>query len=213
MLTIKEFAKYAHTTVRTIKYYEEIGLLHPKRNESNYRVYDEQDMEVVHAIYQLKMFGFSLDEIKKIIADNSLQSRKKMYSLQKEYIEKQLVKLQSQQKLFNERIQLLTLYEEHPDFHDVVTIDSQFQYHEDEEWDNWRYEEIGVHTVYQYYKDSKQLRYYIEDEKGDKHIQQEFIGYFIKIPDNVPLENLPYECLVIPFYNDIRFCLEFKGEQ
>lgn len=64
------FAAMNHITVKTLRFYEEQGLLYPAHiNEENgYRYYTMAQMAVVHQITALKQAGFTLDEIAKINA-------------------------------------------------------------------------------------------------------------------------------------------------
>lgn len=66
---IGEAAERAQLTQRTLRYYEEKGLLAPPtRMEGGFRLYSEQDIERVERIRQLKeLLGFSLAEIKEML--------------------------------------------------------------------------------------------------------------------------------------------------
>lgn len=61
---IGELSKIAGITVRTIRYYEELGLLRDqKRTESKHRRYSERDLVYIKRIQQLKSYGLTLNEI------------------------------------------------------------------------------------------------------------------------------------------------------
>lgn len=65
---IKEISQMTSITVRSLQYYDEIGLLQPaKRTDSGYRLYSEKDLLRLQQIITLKFLGFSLSAIKKII--------------------------------------------------------------------------------------------------------------------------------------------------
>lgn len=67
-MKIKEVADLVGISVRTLHYYDEIGLLIPeKTTESGYRVYSEKNLETLQQILFLKELGFPLKKIKKII--------------------------------------------------------------------------------------------------------------------------------------------------
>ncbi|MGF7399802.1 MerR family transcriptional regulator [Thermoanaerobacterium thermosaccharolyticum] len=52
-------------TKRAIRYYEDLNLITPKRTESGYRLYTDEDIEKIQKIISLKeSLGFSLAEIK-----------------------------------------------------------------------------------------------------------------------------------------------------
>jgi 7-cyano-7-deazaguanine reductase len=64
---IKEISQMTSLTVRSLQYYDEIGLLQPaKRSDSGYRLYSETDLLQLQQIITLKFLGFSLSTIKKI---------------------------------------------------------------------------------------------------------------------------------------------------
>ena len=62
--TTGEFAKKAKVTIRTIRYYDKIGILKPSQvNEAGYRLYTDEDFGKLLKILCLKSLGFSLQEI------------------------------------------------------------------------------------------------------------------------------------------------------
>jgi DNA-binding transcriptional MerR regulator/trans-aconitate methyltransferase len=67
-MTAGQFADRAGVTVRTVRFYDKVGLLRPtSRSESGYRLYSEQDFARLQRILTLKYIGFSIDEIKGVI--------------------------------------------------------------------------------------------------------------------------------------------------
>lgn len=79
------FAALNHITVKTLRFYEEQGLLMPAfiHPESGYRYYTLSQMAVIHQITALKMAGFTLEEIARINsgADEEAVLRKKKSEL------------------------------------------------------------------------------------------------------------------------------------
>lgn len=68
-LRIGELAAELGLNPKTIRYYEEIGLLPaPPRTESGYRLYDAEDVEQLRFIGKAKAIGLSLQEIGEILA-------------------------------------------------------------------------------------------------------------------------------------------------
>lgn len=64
-MTVGELAKKMGTTVRTLQYYDKVGLLSPtSESEGGRRLYTHKDMIKLHQILSLKSLGFSLDDIK-----------------------------------------------------------------------------------------------------------------------------------------------------
>jgi len=66
---IQELAQKTNVSAKTIRYYEEIGLLpNPVRGENNYRQYDERDVERLHLVAGARRLDLSLEEIREILA-------------------------------------------------------------------------------------------------------------------------------------------------
>ncbi len=67
-MTIGELAVELQLNPKTIRYYEEIGLLpQPRRSESGYRLYSTYEIERLRLIKRAKVLGLSLAEIKEIV--------------------------------------------------------------------------------------------------------------------------------------------------
>lgn len=91
--TVKKLADIAGLSVRTLHYYDELGLLKPKsRTASGYRYYDEEAVVRLQQIMFFRELGFGLEEIKNILADpafdviEALQSQKTLLSKKAERI-------------------------------------------------------------------------------------------------------------------------------
>jgi len=66
---IGELAEQAGVTVRTIRYYEELGLLEaPRRKNFEHRRYTKKDLVYLLRVKQLKEYGLTLGEIAEIIS-------------------------------------------------------------------------------------------------------------------------------------------------
>ncbi len=67
-LTIGELAGELQLNPKTIRYYEEVGLLpEPRRSESGYRLYSPYEIERLRLVKRAKLLGLSLVEIKEIV--------------------------------------------------------------------------------------------------------------------------------------------------
>ena len=67
-VTIGRAARATGLTAKTIRYYEQIGLVDPPpRTESGYRLYDGPRLERLHFIKKSRDLGFSLDETRSIL--------------------------------------------------------------------------------------------------------------------------------------------------
>ncbi|MEM5386114.1 MerR family transcriptional regulator [Paraburkholderia phymatum] len=67
LLTVRDAADRLNVTPRTLKYYEERGLVTPSRSEGRYRLYDEDDLERFSRILRLRALGFSLAGITEML--------------------------------------------------------------------------------------------------------------------------------------------------
>jgi DNA-binding transcriptional MerR regulator len=70
LLRIGEVARLVDTTPRTIRYYEEIGLLpeSPERDRGRHRLYTEAEVERLRELLRLRdLLGVSLDELKELV--------------------------------------------------------------------------------------------------------------------------------------------------
>ncbi len=68
MFTVKQLAELAGVTPRTLRYYDEIGILKPSRlGDNGYRLYGEDALLMLQQILLYRDLGLTLDEIKKIV--------------------------------------------------------------------------------------------------------------------------------------------------
>jgi len=72
-MTIKDFAFLCGCNPKTLRYYDQIGLLKPVRVDefSGYRHYDEKQALVFVKIKNLQSAGFTIDEIRKLMGENN----------------------------------------------------------------------------------------------------------------------------------------------
>lgn len=65
---IGKLAQLCGVSTKTIRHYEQIGLLKQAARKGSYRLYRERDVELVRLIKQSQQLGFSLAEIKQAVA-------------------------------------------------------------------------------------------------------------------------------------------------
>lgn len=80
--SIGKISKKCNVTIKTLRYYDEIGLLQPEyRDETtNYRYYTEKQMTDVLVIRRLRALGICIDNIKNIISKPSIDNYIKLIS-------------------------------------------------------------------------------------------------------------------------------------
>ena len=63
-MNIKEMEQRSSMTRANIRFYEQEGLLSPRRQDNGYRDYSEDDLQQLHRIHLLRTLGVSLEEIR-----------------------------------------------------------------------------------------------------------------------------------------------------
>lgn len=97
LFQIGELSNKAEVSKRTIRYYEEIGLLSPERVSSGgFRLYSVNELQRLKIIKQFKELDFSLEQIKEILQSDSNQEKEEKINYSRQVIETQLVAIQKQ---------------------------------------------------------------------------------------------------------------------
>lgn len=110
-LSIQELAKIMQVSTRTLRFYEEKGLLHPQRLDNHYRVYGIDALSRVEAIINLKQSGLSLLEIQTIF--ESKVDFSAMMEKQKQSLIKQIEALQKSIQFIEEQLLIWHELERH----------------------------------------------------------------------------------------------------
>lgn len=105
MLTIGQLSKQVSLPTKTIRFYEEIGLIsQPSRAENGYRIYPESSIEELSLIKNARDLGLPIPEIKKLMVgciDGDCDHTKKYIQMEiREYmtqLDKKISELQSLQ--------------------------------------------------------------------------------------------------------------------
>lgn len=72
--TVRQLAKLSGVSPRTLRYYDEIGLLPVEKNESGYRVYGRDEVDCLQQILFYRELELSLEEIREILSDPSFDA-------------------------------------------------------------------------------------------------------------------------------------------
>ncbi|OGT39705.1 MAG: transcriptional regulator [Gammaproteobacteria bacterium RIFCSPHIGHO2_12_FULL_38_14] len=79
--TVKQLAKLSGVSVRTLHFYDEIGLLKPAYvGDNNYRYYQDDELLKLQQILFYKKLNFSLEDIQKIVCDKNFDTLKALQS-------------------------------------------------------------------------------------------------------------------------------------
>jgi len=86
MRTVKEISDLTGISVRTLHYYDEIGLLKPtEKSDARYRLYDDKALETLQQILFFREFDISLKEIKAVL-DNPALERNQILQVQRKML-------------------------------------------------------------------------------------------------------------------------------
>lgn len=67
-MNISEVGKRAGLPPKTIRYYEDIGLITPRRDPNGYRVFSDADLHRLAFLRRARMLGFSIEEARHLLA-------------------------------------------------------------------------------------------------------------------------------------------------
>ena len=94
MMTIKEMSRRTGVSIRTLQYYDRIGLLRPAAHtQSSYRLYDDTDLERMQQILLFRELRFPLKQIREILdspnfdRNKALRQQIGLLTIQKERLE------------------------------------------------------------------------------------------------------------------------------
>ncbi len=94
MMTVHEVSRLAGVSIRTLQYYDKIGLLHPTGyTDAGYRLYDDTALERLQHILLFRELEFSLKDIRMIInspdfdRNKALEQQIELLTLKKEHLD------------------------------------------------------------------------------------------------------------------------------
>jgi MerR family transcriptional regulator, repressor of the yfmOP operon len=107
--TIEQVATNLGLTKRTLRYYEEVGLLPPTgRTEGNYRRYSEEDIERIKQIKELRdLLGFSLADIRQLLQAEEERDLIKLAYRQETDADGKITQLDRADEVIREQLQLI----------------------------------------------------------------------------------------------------------
>ena len=87
--TVQKLGKLAGVSTRTLRYYDEIGLLKPARiNSSGYRIYGTKEVDRLQQILFFRELGVSLESIRDIVTAPSFNGQKALQEHHEKLLEK-----------------------------------------------------------------------------------------------------------------------------
>ncbi|HZH60711.1 MAG TPA: MerR family transcriptional regulator [Metabacillus sp.] len=114
LFTIGEMAKLHNMTMKTLRYYDQIGLLEPIQIDvsNGYRYYSTEQFEQLNTIQYLKKLGFSLKEIKGHLDHRDINGFLELLEKQKKLTEQKIKELERVNRRFQHRINDIKLAQE-----------------------------------------------------------------------------------------------------
>lgn len=107
-LKIGEISQTYGIGIDSLRYYEKIGLLRPKRTESNYREYDYFDLWRLNIIKELKDLNFSLQKIKKYLDNRNLETTKNLMIEEIRAIDYQIESLSALKQTLSKKLDFIS---------------------------------------------------------------------------------------------------------
>lgn len=89
MYKVKEVSEITGISVRMLHHYDKIGLLKPTAiSESGYRLYNDNDLNLIQQILIYRELDFSLKEIKEILGNENLNLKERLKTQKQLIIDK-----------------------------------------------------------------------------------------------------------------------------
>ncbi len=111
---IGEISKLYNIGVDSLRYYEEIGIISPKRSESGYRLYSVNDIWRLNVIRDLRELEFSMEQVKEYLECHNVQSTLKLLEDEQNAINNKLKYLEKLQSNVEKRINTIQKAKELP---------------------------------------------------------------------------------------------------
>jgi DNA-binding transcriptional MerR regulator len=123
MIKIGDFARLSQVSVVTLRYYDEMDLLKPVKVDhfTGYRFYSADQLPRLNRILALKDLGFSLEQIKLMLADGlTSEQLRRMLTMQRNEVEKRLADEQERLSRIEARLRQIELEDYMPKYDVVV---------------------------------------------------------------------------------------------
>lgn len=199
---IGEFSKKTGISIRTLHYYDDIGLLTPqKAPHSGHRIYDQHDILTIQKIVSFKFLGYSLDEIIKLLKVTSFGSAlHDTLQLQKQAFEEKQAHIKAALKVIDRVI--TTIAEEKEVDSDILLslIQSIQTENEQRQW------------LEQFVSEEAITKLYNRDEQEMESLDKRFIQFSkeVKRLTGTPVEHAEVQRLID---EHMKLNLAFVGEE
>ena len=121
---INEIARLYGIGVDSLRYYEKLGILKPRRDTNGYRLYNLKDMYKLNVIRDLRRLDFSMQQIKDYLEGQTVDHTLALLRQEQALVQAQIQELQTKARLLQRRIAALT--EARSIVPGAITPDSKF---------------------------------------------------------------------------------------
>jgi len=104
---IGEISRMYHIGTDSLRYYEKLGILKPKRGENQYRLYRTEDIWRLNVIRELRELGFSMEQIGIYLKDHTIHTTRELLEDELHMIHEKQEKLRQLEKNVKERVRML----------------------------------------------------------------------------------------------------------
>lgn len=105
---ISEISKLYDIGVDSLRYYERLGILTPKRDTNGYRLYNLTDLYKLNIIRDLRDLDFSMSQIKDYLDRQSLENTLNLLYQEQKMVDYEIEKLKAKRIIIQDRIQALS---------------------------------------------------------------------------------------------------------
>lgn len=104
---ISEISKLYNIGVDSLRYYERLGILTPRRDTNGYRLYDLGDLYKLNIIRDLRAIDFSMAQIKEYLDHQSIDNTLALLHEEQVFLQKNLQEIYTKQEILEERVSSL----------------------------------------------------------------------------------------------------------
>ncbi|MEA5026115.1 MAG: MerR family transcriptional regulator [Erysipelotrichaceae bacterium] len=102
---ISEIAKLYGIGIDSLRYYEKLGVISPKRGENRYRYYTLQDIYKLNILQDLRRLGFSMQQIKAYFDNQNLNNTMTLLTSEQELLSRQIIRLTESRLALEQQLQ------------------------------------------------------------------------------------------------------------
>ena len=154
-----QFAQKASVSIRTLRYYDKVGLLSPSQyTEAGYRLYTDTDFLSIQQILALKFLGFSLEEIKQFLRTGPTILQESL-ALQKAMMQEKRNQLDTIIQAIDETAELLQTNKQ--DWESIVRVIQVIQMQPTNDWRKKYFTQEQLNQMEQLSK-----KYYSEEQRA-----------------------------------------------